>query len=188
MSVINTERLALRPLTNEDVDLLFQLFGSWPVIQWLSNPPWPYARADMQRHVAGLLAATAPDREVFRVITCNGTPIGGLSTRRRPASHLQSGAGPNIGYWLGQAHWGKGYMTEAAAALIRHIFATCDTEAIYSGAFAGNMASLAVQSKLGFVAVGQTMLHSNPQNTLLPHVNTLLTRPALTAPNPRKIA
>lgn len=183
MSKIVTERLILRPLAPADAAPLFRLFGNWAVIEWLSAPPWPYARADMDAFMARQLAGTAPDDEVFLVIERAGAPIGGISTRRRSASHLQSAAGPNIGYWLGADHWGQGCMSEAAAGLVRHIFATTGVNAIYSGAFTGNTASLRVQSKLGFARDGETMLYSNPQKADLPHTNTVLTRRAFETSN-----
>ncbi len=170
----------------DDGERLFPLFSDWAVIEWLSAPPWPYTRADMDAFVARTIGASAPDREVFRVITCDGLPIGGISTRLRPASHLQSGDGPNIGYWLGTAHWKRGYMSEAAGGLVRHIFASSLADTIYCGAFTGNSASLRVQSKLGFAREGETILRSNPQGRDLAHINTKLTRRAFAASNPWK--
>jgi RimJ/RimL family protein N-acetyltransferase len=186
MVTITTERLVLRPLDAADAGRLFPLFNDWAVVEWLSAPPWPYTFADMDGFIARMIGSTAPDREVFRVISCAGTPIGGISWRERPAGRLQSGAGPNIGYWLGAAHWNRGYMTEAVGGLAGHVFATSDTNAIYSSAFKGNVASLRVQLKLGFVREGETMLRSNPQNADLPLIKTELTRRAFEASNPRK--
>ena len=185
METIRTGRLVLRPLAAEDADQLFPLFSDWAVIQWLSAPPWPYEPSHMVGFVSKMRDQIAPDREIFSVITFESAPIGGISWRQRGPSHLQSGGGPNIGYWLGAPHWGKGYMTEAARALCRQIFATCDTDTIYSGAFTENAASLRVQSKLGFAHDGDTMLRSNPKSIELAHVNTILTRRAFEASNSR---
>jgi RimJ/RimL family protein N-acetyltransferase len=96
----------------------------------------------------------------------------------RPASDEQREAGPNIGYWLGEPYWGQGYMTEAAGALCREIFAASTAPTTFSGLFDGNPASLAVQAKLGFVVTGRSMKFSNVQQKELPHINTELTRAA----------
>lgn len=111
IEAIVTRRLSLRPLAKSDVDHLFALFADWAVIEHLSAPPWPYERSHMEEFVNSLIGATGPDREIFRVLTCDGNPIGGISQRERLTSHVQSGIGPNIGYWLGVPYWGQGYMT-----------------------------------------------------------------------------
>jgi RimJ/RimL family protein N-acetyltransferase len=70
------------------------------------------------------------------------------------------------------------------AGVVARIFAGCGASAIYSGAFAGNAASLRVQEKLGFILDGETLLYSNPWQTGLPHINTVLTRPAFESAAP----
>jgi RimJ/RimL family protein N-acetyltransferase len=173
---IVTTRLILRPLVIDDTAALLPLFNDWAVIEWLSAPPWPYTEADMRGYFGALLESTEADREVVYVVENNDKPLGGISWRLRPASHLQSGDGPNLGYWLGRQHWGQGFMTEAACGLIQHLFTTTQANAIYSGAFEGNKPSLNVQEKLGFVRDGVTTLRSNPRRLDLPHTNTVLTR------------
>ena len=106
-------RLALRPVREGDDEALFPLFTDWDVIRWLSSPPWPYTREDMQSFIREQTATDGEDAETRFAITLEQTPIGILSVRMRPASHLQRGAGPNFGYWIAQRYWGRGYMTEA---------------------------------------------------------------------------
>ena len=61
-----------------------------------------------------------------------------------------------IGYWLGKDFWGKGYMPEAAKALLSEAFQTFDTPYIDAGYFKDNPASGRVLEKLGFVAKNET--------------------------------
>jgi RimJ/RimL family protein N-acetyltransferase len=173
---IRTARLVVRPVRESDDERLFRLFANWEVIRWLSSPPWPYTRADMQSFIREQAKPTCEDPESRFAITLEHEPIGIVGVRMRPASHLQRGAGPNIGYWLGQPYWGRGYMTEVLRAVVEHVFATLSDDAIYCGAFVGNDASLRVQDKVGFVRDGETMLYSRPRGAEFPHVNTLLTR------------
>lgn len=174
--VIRTLRLALRPVREGDEERLFPLFAHWEVIRWLSSPPWPYTRDDMQSFVRQQAKSAPDDPETRFVIVLDEEPIGIIGVQMRPASHLQRAAGPHIGYWLGQPFWGHGYMTEALAGTVWHLFATPSHDAIYSGIFAGNTASLRVQEKVGFVLDGETMLHSRPRAAEFPHINTVLTR------------
>ena len=173
---INTRRLVLRRLRPEDAEPIFALCNNWEVMRWLSAPPWPYTRADAERFIRKTLPSAGADAEVALAIVRDGALIGVVGVRMQPSSHLQRGAGPNIGYWIGQPYWGKGYMTEALAGIVEHVFATLPHDAIYCGAFAHNVASLRVQEKVGFQRDGDTMLHSNPRGGDFPHVNTVLMR------------
>jgi RimJ/RimL family protein N-acetyltransferase len=94
----------------------------------------------------------------------------------KPASPLQSEPGYAVGYWLGQPYWGHGYMSEAARGFIAYVLATIPDDAIYSGAFRDNAASLRVQEKLGFERCGEAVSFSNPHQQDMHHVNTVLTR------------
>ena len=98
-------RLALRPVRERDDEALFPLFADWDVIRWLSSPPWPYTRADMQSFIREQTAPDGEDAETRFAITLEQAPIGILSVRMRPANPLQRGAGPNFGYWIARRHW-----------------------------------------------------------------------------------
>lgn len=173
---IRTQRLVLRPLRHPDAASLYALFSNWPVIRYLSSPPWPYALADAEWFVnAAITRAPELDEEV-RAITFDDALIGVIGVREREANALQRGAGPNIGYWIGKPFWGRGFMTETVHAFVQHVFKLSDADAIYSGAFAENVASLRVQEKAGFVRDGETTLYSKPRGGDFPHVNTVLTR------------
>lgn len=173
---IQTRRLLLRPLRHPDAAPLFALFSHWPVIRYLSSPPWPYALADAEWFVNAAVTHAPELGEEVRAITLDGALIGIIGVRQREASALQRGAGPNIGYWIGEPFWGRGFMTETVHAFVQHIFKLSGTDAIYSGAFAENVASLRVQEKAGFVRDGETTLYSKPRGGDFPHVNTVLMR------------
>jgi RimJ/RimL family protein N-acetyltransferase len=171
---IETERLLLRPLRTSDAKALFVLFADWEVIRWLSLPPWPYRLDDAREFIHGQLHQDLT-KTTFALILADAL-IGGIDVRMNPAGHSQSGPGPNLGYWLGRRHWGRGYMTEAATSFVAHVFRSGIGGTIYSGAFADNAASLRVQEKLGFVHDGETMLYARPRNEKFPHINTRLTQ------------
>ena len=172
---VRTARLQLRSPRASDAERLFPLFARWEVIRWLSSPPWPYRREDMQRYI-DQHADGASAAETRFVICLEGAPIGVIGVRMRPASAVQRQAGPNIGYWLAQDYWGRGYMSEVLRGLVGHVFAATAHDAIYSGAFVGNAASLRVQEKVGFVRDGEAMLFANPHGKEMPHLDTVLTR------------
>jgi RimJ/RimL family protein N-acetyltransferase len=173
---IHTERLLLRPLRASDAQPICSQIADWEVMRWLSQPPWPYTLKDaidfIQSCPVNDLTTTAFG------ITREEALIGVIDMRLNRALLPQRGPGPNLGYWLGRAHWGNGYVTEAARGLLTCAFAAGVGDTIYSGDFADNTASLRVQEKLGFVRDGETMLYAKPRRAKFPHVNTRLTRSA----------
>ncbi len=61
-----------------------------------------------------------------------------------------------LGFWLGKPFWGRGYMPEAARALLRRAFVTLGMETVRCCHFVENVQSKRVQEKLGFV-FGETV-------------------------------
>ena len=61
---------------------------------------------------------------------------------------------PELGYWLGVEHWGKGYATEALHAVIDYAFTDLAHEALQAGARVTNPASRRVLEKCGFQWTG----------------------------------
>lgn len=55
-----------------------------------------------------------------------------------------------LGYWLGKPFWGRGYMPEAAKALIKRGFNELGMSTIWCRYFDGNTKSKRIQEKLGF--------------------------------------
>jgi len=122
ISQLETRRLVLRPLHEGDVDSLFNCFATWEIIRFLSTPPRPYSREDAKRFIDRELRFPPTDRTF--AITLAGILIGGIGMPDGPAGRSQRAAGPHLAYWLGTEHWGRGYVTEAARALIAHAFDT----------------------------------------------------------------
>ena len=173
-NAIDTARLALRPLREDDDARIFALFANWGVMRFLSSPPWPYTLEDARAFVRLRIAENSDTIE--RAITLGGEFIGLTGAIIKPASAVQRAPGYMLGYWLGQPYWGQGYMSEAARAFIVHLFATIPNDTLYSGAFAENAASLRIQEKLGFRHDGDAPLFSNPHGKEMPHIGTVLTR------------
>jgi RimJ/RimL family protein N-acetyltransferase len=171
---IRTERLLLRAVRPDDVRPIFDLFANWEVIRWLSSPPWPYTLDDTRAFVDAQVSQE-PDKGTFLVITVADAPIGGIGVRPGNATEAPARS-PILGYWLGQPHWGRSYMTEAARGFIGRIFSATAVDTIYTGAFADNAASLRVQEKVGFERTGEMMLYCRPRGEKLAHVNTRLAR------------
>jgi RimJ/RimL family protein N-acetyltransferase len=179
--VIRTARLVLRPLREGDDARIFALFANWNVLRFLSSPPWPYLPEHARTFVHSRLNGDSD--AIGGAITLEGALIGITDIIVKPASVVQRERGYSLGYWLGELYWGNGFMTEAARALLTHLFARLPDDTIYSGAFAENAASLRIQEKLGFARDGEAMFFANPQGKEMPHVATSITRAAFASAN-----
>ena len=143
--VLETERLSLRRPTLADVKAIARLADDRRIADNTRRLPHPY----LQDHAVEFVRAMTDDRgEVAFLIETNHTPIGvvGISWREPDL--------PELGYWLGVEHWGRGFGTEAARAAIDFCFEETDAEHLCAGARVANPASRNVLEKCGFQWIG----------------------------------
>lgn len=172
---ISTARLALPVAGPDDAAALLPHFDNWNVIRWLTGPAWPVTLANKQAYLAEC-AAEGPALEEYRVIERDGVAIGGIGWGFRRNQAARVAGEPELGYWLGEAHWGQGIMGEAATALVRALLTLPDIRMIRSGAIVGNVASLALQARLGFRSLGTRRVHSRALGHEVDVVETCLAR------------
>jgi RimJ/RimL family protein N-acetyltransferase len=165
---IPTASLLLEPVRRAFARDLFHHMNDWEVMRWLASPPWPYALGDMHDWIARSTAARAAGRDADYAIMLADRPIGVIGV-------VGLTLGPVLGYWLGRPFWGRGYMSEAARALIEHVFAE-GSSFIASGVLTGNAPSLRIQEKLGFRVVNERHVHARPHGRPMPHLDTVLGR------------
>ena len=60
-----------------------------------------------------------------------------------------------MGYWLGESHWGRGLMTEAVQAFVPWALARFNLARLHANVFAFNTASARVLEKAGFTLEGR---------------------------------
>src|SRR5712671_6223394 len=139
--VLETERLTLRRPTLADVKAIARLANDRRIAENTRRLPHPYSTD----HAIEFVRATAnDDRETAFLIEHNHAPIGMVGIDARQPDM------PELGYWLGLAHWGQGFATEAARAVIDFAFEEFDVEHLISGARVANPASRNILEKCGF--------------------------------------
>ena len=106
--------------------------------------PHPYTEADAD---AWFEIANAPGGSLHLAIELEGQAIGGAGVIAGEGVDFHSG---EFGYWLGRAHWGRGYATAAARALREHAFAQGRFKRLEARVYAWNPASMRVLEKAGF--------------------------------------
>ncbi len=139
-----TERLTLRAPRCEDVKSMAVLANDRRVAENTARIPHPYTVDDAAQFVA---TVNRRDGEACFVMMLEGTLIGvcGLDLRDD---------GVELGYWLGRGYWGRGFMTEAARAVIDHGFGDLRHGSLQAGARVTNPASRRVLEKCAFQWTG----------------------------------
>ena len=147
--VLETQRLVLRAPRLEDVKAMALLANDRRIAENTARIPHPYRGADAEAFIGAV--NTGGDEIAFAVTGTDGTLIGvcGLASGGPTGE-----ASRELGYWLGVAHWGQGYATEAVRALIDHAFTDLGFDALAAGARVTNPASRRVLEKCGFQWTG----------------------------------
>lgn len=139
-----SQRLFLRPAFPEDSGAILAGIADEAIVRNLARAPWPYGIEE-----ARAFAAMPQDiRLPHFLVTLPGVGVIGS------AGMGEHEGVPEIGYWIARDHWGRGYATEAAAAVLR-IARTLGHRRVVAGHFADNPASGKVLRKLGFVPTGR---------------------------------
>ncbi len=154
LPVIETARLRLRPRTLADLEDCFRLDREPGTLRWID---WPLAEGGWQDEAA--------HRAFIRARTLHPWPPGlgywVVARREAPGEFLgwvllipEDATGPEIeiGWRLSRAARGRGYASEAAAALVHHGFGTLGLGRIVAEMYRANHASNAVARRLGFRA------------------------------------
>lgn len=74
--------------------------------------------------------------------------------RNRPRPKRENPQVRMLGYWLDEAHWGKGYMTEAVQAILNYGFNELQLSLITANCYPHNKRSQQVLERNGFIYEG----------------------------------
>ncbi len=149
MKTIETERLILRPWRLEDLEDLYQ-YAKNPEVG--PNAGWkPHENLEESRKILeGWLHEDSTQGNTWAIVPKDtGRASGSISLDsdgRRP--HVPNCR--NLGYALAQEEWGKGYMTEAAQAVLEYGFTELHLSLISVNHYAYNQRSRRVIEKSGF--------------------------------------
>jgi [ribosomal protein S5]-alanine N-acetyltransferase len=158
---IKTERLVLRKPRIEDA---YAIFAGWTQDQEVTRYlTWrPHERIEQtQEFVQGCIRAWDWDGETrfpyMITLKENGQVIGMIDPRIEVPK-------VGIGYGAARAHWGKGYMPEAARAIIDWAFRQPSIYRVYATTDVENIASRRVLEKVGMQCEGilrKYIMHPN---------------------------
>ena len=146
----------LRAWTLADAPALAKLINNKKVQDNLRDGlPFPYGEEDAKVFLSAVLASD-PDQNLAFAIEADGELIGSISATRCANIHFRTA---ELGYYLGEPYWGRGFATEAVRQICDYIYRNTDIIRIFAEPFAYNTASCRVLEKAGFQLEG--LLRSN---------------------------
>jgi [ribosomal protein S5]-alanine N-acetyltransferase len=110
----------------------------------LGRMPYPYVIDHAKDFLGRIVNDTESKSDYVFAFTTGGPVMGAIGL------HLRDNGAFELGYWLGEPYWGKGYTSEAAERMVRFAFTDLETERLIAGHFFDNPASGRVLSKVGF--------------------------------------
>ena len=150
---LHTDRLILRDFVFED----------WPVVlayqrdpRYLRYTHWSDRSPEDVQSFVQMFLDQQPARPRLKyqlavVLKASGQLIGNCGIRLQEDEAHQA----DIGYELSPQHWGRGYATEAARAIVRFGFTELNVHRIWAWCIAENTASARVLEKLGMQLEGR---------------------------------
>ena len=151
LPVITTPRIVLRWISEDDIDGLYKVFSDPKVVRYWSSGPLANreAAAAMQREIA----AGNENHTMFKwgLALRESNLVIGTSTLFN--LNLDNGRA-ELGYAMGSAYWGKGYMNEALKALVSHAFEDMKLRRLEADVDPRNTASIRTLERLGFQREG----------------------------------
>ena len=141
----------MRWASEEDVDAFYEIFSDPRVMRYWSSGPLENreAAAAMQREIAQQNLSDAQMKWGLALRDTNKL-IGTVTLFNLSRSNGRA----EIGYAMGSAYWGKGYMNEALKALIVHAFDVMDFRRLEADVDPRNAASIRTLERLGFQREG----------------------------------
>lgn len=151
LPTIDTNRLSLRWISVADVDAFYTIYSNPEVMRYWSTPPLP------NREAASRLVSEIHEgfkrRELLKwgiALRTDDTLIGSVTLFHPEFTHRRA----EIGYALGRAYWGKGYMQETLKALLAYAFEVLELHRIEADVDPRNTASIRTLERLGFQREG----------------------------------
>jgi ribosomal-protein-alanine N-acetyltransferase len=168
---IETRRLLLRPLRDDDAHAITLGLNNINVSRNLARVPYPYALEDAQIFIK--LQKSFDPRSLVSAIAFRAAPdeLIGMVTYEYGINADDA----IFGYWLSESCWKMRLMSEAAAALADYAFTHGGVEKLTSAFHTDNPNSGRILQRLGFSQTHEEMNFSLAQAKLVPSAKLRLT-------------
>ena len=168
LPTLATARLVLRALAPSDAAALFAIFGDPAVCRYWSRPALPdvHAATELQAEIARHFAT----RTLFQwgiAEQSTGVIVGTCTLAALSPEHRRA----EVGFALGQAVWGRGYIAEALPALLAFAFDVLDLHRLEADVDPRNVRSIRALERVGFAREGylreRYFLHDEVQDAIV---------------------
>ena len=160
--MLKTERLLLRKWQESDAESLFEYAKNpeiGPIAGWQPHKSVEESLQVIRNVLNGAESYAICEKE-------NGKAIGAIELILNGHTDMTDRDDEcELGYWLGQPFWGRGYVPEAVREIQRHGFEDIGMRTIWCGYYDGNQKSKRLQEKVGFV------YHHTCENVPVPLLN-----------------
>ncbi|MBV9932082.1 MAG: GNAT family N-acetyltransferase [Alphaproteobacteria bacterium] len=145
-----TDRLLLRPGWREDAPALAAAVNELGIARNCEGAPWPYSIADAEAFLAEAHADPARTTLLaWRRTAAAPELVGAVGLAR-------TGAGQALfATWTTRRFWGRGYASEAGAALLEMARHSLRLDHVFAWSFLDNPAGARLLDRLGFAATGE---------------------------------
>lgn len=144
MTELSCERCTLRPWRTGDEISIVEHADNYNVWRHLGDRfPRPYTINHARWWIDNVRAIEL----IGLAIEVDGRAVGGVGCMGNEDVYKFTG---RLGYWLGEALWGRGIVTEAVSAFVPHVFEETNLVRIEAGVFGHNTRSARVLEKNGF--------------------------------------
>lgn len=169
---IETERLLLREPRESDIPAMVEHLNNWESVRYTAGIPYPYLPRDAKRFILRNHQRPINDVAGYAIIRKEDNQWIGQAG----FNYMKNGEA-SLGYMLGRAFFGKGFMREAVSALIDEAFTRVRAlEKISAEVVIQNSASHRLLLAVGFSASKEILCCSQARGGEFPGVEYLLTR------------
>jgi len=139
-------QIKLRVYKESDAENLVLHGNNFEVAKFMADRfPYPYTIYNAKEFIQLALSHT-PTR--MFAVDLNGECIGGAGVHLMDDIFVKNA---ELGYWLGQEHWGKGYGAQILHQLSTYAFGSFPIDRLFCRVFGNNIRSLKLVEKAGFV-------------------------------------
>ncbi|OAS16577.1 GNAT family N-acetyltransferase [Methylobacterium platani] len=154
---LDTPRLRLRLVAPGDAEATSALMSP-AVSRWLASWPLPFTVGMARERIALARSLAEAGQALPLAVTARSTgELLGWIMLHRTCDDPRTGT---LGYWLGEAHHRRGYLREAAAALLPVAAARLDLDRIEASAQPENAGSFAVMRACGMTFLREDVVHA----------------------------